>query len=304
MTAASGISLSPLAPFDAPLQEALEQNVAAAVLEDVGSGDVSGRLVPLDARVCAHVIVREAALLCGAPWFAGVMRRIDPDLQLTWRYAEGAPMRANTEVCVIEGAARSMLTAERGALNFLQLLSGVASATHRYVTAVAGTRAAILDTRKTIPGLRLAQKYAVRVGGGQNQRIALYDGILIKENHIAAAGGVAAALRAAQRLQAGVTIQIEVETLAQLEQALAAGAVSVLLDNFDLPMLREAVRITASRAALEASGGVSLDTVAAIAQTGVDRISVGSLTKDVRATDYSMRILGPLQQGAAAGLAA
>ncbi len=181
--------------------------------------------------------------------------------------------------------------AERPSLNFLQLLSGVATATARYVGVIAGTRARVLDTRKTMPGLRLAQKYAVRIGGGENQRLALYDGILIKENHIAAAGGVTAALRAAQALNAGVSIQVEVETLAQLDEALAAGATSVLLDNFDTPAMREAVRVTAGRALLEVSGGVNIDTIRAFAETGVDRISVGALTKDVRATDYSLRIV-------------
>lgn len=187
---------------------------------------------------------------------------------------------------------RALLTAERGALNFLQLLSGVASATRRYVAAIEGTRAAILDTRKTLPGLRLAQKYAVRVGGGKNQRLALYDGILIKENHIAAAGGITPALKTAQALKAGVTIQVEVETLDELNEALAAGAVSILLDNFTLNAMREAVKVNKGRAILEASGGVNMDSVRAIAETGVDRISIGSLTKDVRATDYSLRIIG------------
>jgi nicotinate-nucleotide pyrophosphorylase (carboxylating) len=195
-------------------------------------------------------------------------------------------------VCTIEGSPRSLLTAERSALNFLQLLSGVASATRTYVDVVAGTKAKILDTRKTLPGLRQAQKYAVRVGGGVNQRMALYDGILIKENHIAAAGGITPALQAAAALDAGVTIQVEVESIAELEEALAAGAVSVLLDNFDLDMMREAVRINGGRALLEASGGINMQTVRAIAETGVDRISIGSLTKDVRATDYSLRIVG------------
>jgi nicotinate-nucleotide pyrophosphorylase (carboxylating) len=205
-------------------------------------------------------------------------------------------MSADSEVCGIEGPARSLLTAERAALNFLQLLSGVATATRRYADVVRGTRAAVLDTRKTLPGLRLAQKYAVRVGGGQNQRLALYDGILIKENHIAAAGGVTQAVHAAQavnqKLPTAVTIQVEVENLQELDQALAAGATSVLLDNFTLDAMRQAVQITAGRALLEASGGVNLDTVRAIAETGVDRISIGSLTKDVRATDYSLRIVG------------
>jgi nicotinate-nucleotide pyrophosphorylase (carboxylating) len=200
-------------------------------------------------------------------------------------------MTAGSVVCTIEGSPRSLLTGERSALNFLQLLSGVASATRKYVGVVEGTKAKILDTRKTLPGLRLAQKYAVRVGGGANQRMALYDGILIKENHIAAAGGITPALQAASALNAGVTIQVEVESIAQLEEALAAGAVSVLLDNFDLAMMREAVRINEGRALLEASGGINMDTVRAIAETGVDRISIGSLTKDVKATDYSLRIV-------------
>jgi nicotinate-nucleotide pyrophosphorylase (carboxylating) len=220
------------------------------------------------------------------------MTQLDPHIRIQWHYAEGAMMDADSEVCAIEAPARSLLTAERPALNFLQLLSGVATATRQYVDVIAGTRAAILDTRKTLPGLRLAQKYAVRVGGGRNQRLALYDGILIKENHIAAAGGVAPAMRAALALNAGVGIQIEVENLDELKQALEAGATSVLLDNFTLEMMREAVQLSAGRAILEASGGVNLQSVRAIAETGVDRISVGSLTKDIRATDYSLRIVG------------
>jgi nicotinate-nucleotide pyrophosphorylase (carboxylating) len=282
---------NPFAPFDAALTTALEANVAAALLEDVGSGDVTGLLIRADAWVSAHVIVREDAILCGAPWFEAVMNQLDERIVITWHYAEGDVMRAGGEVCAIEAPARSLLTAERSALNFLQLLSGVASVTRSYCEAIKGTQAVILDTRKTIPGLRLAEKYAVRVGGGQNQRLALYDGILIKENHIAAAGGITQALQAAQALNAGVTIQIEVENLDQLHEALAAGATSVLLDNFTPDGMREAVRITSKRALLEASGGVSMATVRAIAETGVDRISIGSLTKDIRATDYSLRIL-------------
>lgn len=219
------------------------------------------------------------------------MSQLDPRIGIAWQYGEGDLMAADSEVCTIAAPARALLTAERGALNFLQLLSGVASATRRYVDVIAGTRAAILDTRKTLPGLRLAQKYAVRVGGGHNQRLALYDGILIKENHIAAAGGIAAAMNAALALNAGVSIQIEVEDLDQLAQALAAGANSVLLDNFSLDAMREAVKLTDGRAMLEASGGVNMSTVRAIAETGVDRISIGSLTKDVQATDYSLRII-------------
>ena len=278
--------------FDEKLQAAFEQNILAALLEDVGTGDLTGMLVPGDTRVQARVIVREAAVLCGAPWFEGVMLAVDQDLDIDWKYAEGDLMTADSVVCTIAGSPRSLLTAERAALNFMQLLSGVATVTRKYVDIIAGTSAAILDTRKTLPGLRLAQKYAVRVGGGKNQRMALYDGILIKENHIAAAGGVTKALKAAEALNAGVPVQIEVETIAQLEEALAAGVKSVLLDNFDLDMMREAVKVNAGRALLEASGGVNIGTVRAIAETGVDRISIGSLTKDVRATDYSLRIVG------------
>lgn len=283
---------NPFAPFDAALALAFEENIRIALSEDIGGGDLTALLVPADEMVKASVVVREDAVLCGAPWFEAVMKQLDARIMLEWRCAEGALMTAGAEVCAITGPARALLTGERSALNFLQLLSGVATRTRDYVTLVAGTRAVILDTRKTMPGLRLAQKYAVRVGGGHNQRLALYDGILIKENHIAAAGGVAQALHAAQALQAGVSIQIEVENLAELDQALQAGATSVLLDNFSLSLMREAVAITAGRALLEASGGVNKDSVCAIAQTGVDRISVGSLTKDVQATDYSLRIAG------------
>jgi len=283
---------NPHAAFDDKLQAAFEQNILAALLEDVGTGDLTGMLVPTEPRVTARVIVREAAVLCGAPWFEGVMLAIDQDTEISWQYAEGDLMAADSVVCTIEASPRSLLTAERAALNFMQLLSGVATATRTYVDVVQGTNAAILDTRKTLPGLRQAQKYAVRVGGGQNQRMALYDGILIKENHIAAAGGVTRALENAAALNAGVTVQIEVETIAQLEEALAAGVTSILLDNFDLAMMREAVQVNAGRALLEASGGINMQTVRAIAETGVDRISIGSLTKDVRATDFSLRIVG------------
>jgi nicotinate-nucleotide pyrophosphorylase (carboxylating) len=278
--------------FDDKLQAAFEQNLLAALLEDVGTGDLTGKLVPEEPRAKARVIVREEAVLCGAPWFEGIMLAVDQDIEIAWQYAEGDVMAADSVVCTIEGSPRSLLTAERAALNFLQLLSGVASSTRKYVDVVEGTRAKILDTRKTLPGLRQAQKYAVRVGGGANQRMALYDGILIKENHIAAAGGITPALQAASALNAGVSIQVEVESIAELQEALAAGAVSVLLDNFDLDMMREAVRINDGRALLEASGGINMQTVRAIAETGVDRISIGSLTKDVRATDYSLRIVG------------
>jgi nicotinate-nucleotide pyrophosphorylase (carboxylating) len=290
--------INPFAPFDAALVAAFEANIRIALEEDIGSGDLTGLLVPEHESINARVIVREAAILCGAPWFEGVMKHLDASIRIEWHYAEGAAMAAGSTVCTIKAPARALLTAERCALNFLQLLSGVATATRRYVDVVHHTRAAILDTRKTLPGLRLAQKYAVRVGGGQNQRLALYDGILIKENHIAAAGGIAPALHAAFAAltslalnSADVTIQVEVENLDELQQALAAGAVSVLLDNFTLDMMRYAVEFTAGRALLEASGGINMETVRAIAETGVDRISIGSLTKDVAAIDYSLRVL-------------
>ncbi|MEJ6004838.1 carboxylating nicotinate-nucleotide diphosphorylase [Paucibacter sp. AS339] len=279
------------------LAEARQRNIRDALFEDVGVCDWTAQLVPAERRVKAHVRVREQAVLCGREWFEGVFAALDPSSHIEWLYAEGAEMAADTVVCRIEADGRLLLSAERPALNFLQLLSATATLTHAHVKAIEGASSnprgcAVLDTRKTIPGLRLAQKYAVRVGGGANQRLALYHGILIKENHIAAAGGVAAALRAAQALNAGVDIQVEVESIAELQEALSAGAVSVLLDNFTEPMMREAVALTAGRALLEVSGGVALDQLRWIAATGVDRISIGRLTKDVRAVDYSMRVEG------------
>ncbi len=255
--------------------------------------------MPAGRRVAAQVRVREAAVLCGRDWFDGVVKALDATAKLDWQVAEGAWMEPNKPVVFIEGEARALLAAERPALNFIQLLSATATQTRRHVDAVAGASplprgCAILDTRKTLPGLRQAQKYAVRVGGGQNQRLALWHGILIKENHIAAAGGVAQVLANAQALNAGVEIQIEVETLAQLEEALAHGAKSVLLDNFDLPRMREAVAVTRGRALLEVSGSVQLEQLRAIAATGVDRVSIGHLTKDVKAVDFSMRVLARL----------
>lgn len=284
------------APFDLELSNALNASVKLALLEDVGSGDLTGELVPPDGKVIAHVVVREEAVLCGAPWFDAVMFALDSSIAIDWQYAEGALMSANTIVCKIHAPARSLLTAERSALNFMQLLSGVATATRRYVELIDGTSASILDTRKTLPGMRLAQKYAVRVGGGKNQRLALYDGILIKENHIAAAGGIVPALKNASEVIAKydrqISVQIEVESLDQLRLALDSGANSILLDNFDTSMMREAVAINSGRALLEASGGVDLSTVRAIAETGVDRISIGALTKDVKAVDFSLRVQG------------
>ena len=278
------------------LEAARARNVHDALMEDIGRGDWTAQLVPAGRRVQARVLVREDALLCGRDWFDACLAALDTSARVDWHVAEGAPMAANTLVCHIEADARALLSAERPALNFLQLLSATATLTRQHVDAIAGASpnprgCVILDTRKTLPGLRQAQKYAVRTGGGSNQRLALWHGILIKENHIAAAGGVAAALRHAQALHSGVDIQIEVESLDQLTEALGAGASSVLLDNFDLPAMREAVALTAQRALLEVSGGVALDQVRDIAATGVDRISIGRLTKDVRAVDYSMRVL-------------
>lgn len=284
------------APFSQDLESALERNVQIALQEDVGDCDLTGLLVPENSYVRAHVVVREDATLCGAPWFEAVMFSLDSGISIEWQYAEGDRMSAESVVCKIVAPARALLTAERSALNFLQLLSAVATVTNSYVEVIRGTRAAILDTRKTLPGMRLAQKYAVRVGGGENQRLALYDGILIKENHIAAAGGIAASLRAAQKVcdeRSVASVQVEVENLYELREALDAGAASILLDNFDLKMMRDAVEINQGRAKLEASGGVDMRTVRAIAETGVDRISIGALTKDIKATDYSLRVLGP-----------
>lgn len=281
---------NPYGPFPPLLQSTFEENIDRALAEDVGEGDVTGALIPEDQVEASTVIVREQAVLCGAPWFEAVMHRVDPHILIDWAFAEGDLMSADATVCRLHGLARALLTAERTALNFLQLFSGIATATRHYVDLVQGTKAHILDTRKTLPGLRLAQKYAVRVGGGRNQRLALYDGVLIKENHIAAAGSIGAALRAAQALPYSVPIQIEVENLNELDQAIEAGATSILLDNFSLEDLSEAVRFTQGRALLEASGGITHATVRAVAQTGVDRISIGSLTKDIKAIDYSMRL--------------
>ena len=279
------------------LREALARNVRDALMEDIGRGDWTAQLVPAGRRVQARVVAKQAAVICGRPWFDACIRALDTRAQVDWPRAEGAEVAAGDEVCHIEADARALLSAERPALNFLQTLSATASVTRQYVQAIAGLSpnprgCAVLDTRKTLPGLRQAQKYAVRTGGGRNQRMALWDGILIKENHIAAAGGIAAALQAAAQLDAGVPVQIEVESLDELDQALAAGAQNVLLDDFSVADLHRAYARTAGRAVLEASGGVDLHTLRGIAATGVDRISVGKLTKDVRAIDLSMRVAG------------
>lgn len=294
------------------LQEARERNVRDALFEDVGVCDWTAQLVPAGQRVKARLIVREEAVLCGREWFEACLSQLDPTASIKWAYDEGALMAPDTEVCLIEADARAMLTAERPGINFLQTLSAVATLTHRHMLAIEGASpnprgCVVLDTRKTLPGLRLAQKYAVRIGGGANQRLALYDGILIKENHIAAAGSVTAAVQNAQALVAAqpspqreqITIQVEVETLDELREALAAGAVSVLLDNFDYDMMRAAVAINKEvakgKALLEVSGGVTLDQLRDIAATGVDRISIGKLTKDVKAVDFSLRVLGHVE---------
>ncbi len=268
----------------------IERNITAALAEDVATGDLTALLTPDKPDAQAQVICRQDAVLCGTAWFEACVHRLDPRATLRWLNRDGDRVAAGAHLCAISGSSRALLTAERTALNFLQLLSAVATATRRYVDAVAGTRAAILDTRKTLPGLRIAQKYAVTVGGGVNHRMGLWDAILIKENHIAAAGGIRPALAAATRLaDRALWIQIEVETLAQLQEAVAAGAKMILLDNMSPAQMREAVVWTAGRAQLEASGGITLDNVRAIAETGVDRISIGALTKDIAAVDLSLR---------------
>ncbi len=282
--------------FDYPLNEEINRNVSAALAEDIGAGDLTASLVPGERLVRATVISREAGVLCGTAWFDECVRRCDPTAKVTWQGADGDRIAANQLLCEIDGNGRALLTAERSALNFLQLLSAVASKVRIYADAIAGTRAQVVDTRKTLPGLRIAQKYAVRAGGGGNHRLALWDAILIKENHIHAAGGIAQAMAAAKQVAEQAKdrckfIQIEVESLDELNQALNAGATMILLDNFSLDMMREASRINAGRAILEASGNVTLETIRGIAETGVDRISVGALTKDVKALDLSMRFV-------------
>jgi nicotinate-nucleotide pyrophosphorylase (carboxylating) len=274
------------------LEETVTADVTRALEEDIRTGDLTANLIPADRAGHARLLTRVTGVLCGVEWFRRTFEELDTDVEIFWHHRDGEEMVAGTSVCEIQGRARAMLTAERTAMNFVQLLSGVATRTRHFVRAVEGTRARIYDTRKTLPGLRIAQKYAVRAGGGQNHRIGLYDGILIKENHILAAGSLTAAVKAALHdVPEGTMLQVEVETLEQLREALDAGAKLVLLDNFELARMREAVAIAGSRAELEASGGITLKTVRPIAETGVQRISVGSLTKDVEALDLSMRFL-------------
>lgn len=276
--------------------EEIKKNVGLALAEDIGTGDLTALLVPADKALTASVISREQAVLCGAAWFEECFQQLSPSIKISWLAQEGETVQADQKLCEITGNARALLTAERTALNFLQMLSAVATQTRRYVDAISGTNAVIVDTRKTLPGLRFAQKYAVKCGGGSNHRFGLYDGILIKENHILAAGGIEPALRKAKEIASpDVFIQIEVETLDELQQALNAGAAMILLDNFDPERLRQAVALnqqfTSKRAILEASGNITQANVRTVAETGVDRISIGSLTKDIKALDLSMRFL-------------
>jgi nicotinate-nucleotide pyrophosphorylase (carboxylating) len=290
---------SNLKPLDTQaIAELARRDVAVALAEDVGAGDLTAHLIDPARTARARIVARESAVLCGTPWVEAALQALDPAVQLNWLVAEGQRCAPNQTVLEMQGSARALLTAERTALNFLQLLSGVASKTAVYVAAVAGTQADIVDTRKTLPGLRLAQKYAVRTGGGVNHRIGLYDAILIKENHIAAAGGIPQVLAQARAEGAAASfIEIEVENLEQLREALAHDATMVLLDNMDLPTLHAAVALNREMGAprgvgpaiLEISGGVTLEGLRTLAETGVDRISIGTLTKDVQATDFSMR---------------
>ncbi|NEV62011.1 carboxylating nicotinate-nucleotide diphosphorylase [Thiorhodococcus minor] len=274
-----------------PTADVIAAQVSAALAEDLGDGDLTAQLLPADQRSRAKLITREDAVLAGRAWADAVFRALDPDVRIDWQANDGERVAAGQRLCVIEGRSRALLSAERTAMNYLQTLSGTAMRARRYADAVAGLTVEVLDTRKTLPGLRLQQKYAVLCGGCHNHRQGLFDAILIKENHILAAGSIPAALRAAREIGGGVPIEIEVESLDELEVALSAGAPTVLLDNFSLTQLRAAVAANAGRARLEASGGVTLETIRPIAETGVDRISVGDLTKDVTAVDLSMRFV-------------
>jgi nicotinate-nucleotide pyrophosphorylase (carboxylating) len=285
---------SPVAILNGPLPADLAEQVARALREDIGSGDVTANLIAADAQARAQVLCRESAVLCGAPWFNETFRQLDASIQIRWHFDDGASVAADAILCELTGPARTILSGERTALNFLQLLSGTATVTQRYVAAVSGTACRILDTRKTIPGLRTAQKYAVRCGGGSNHRLGLYDLVLIKENHIAAAGSLAAAVAAARRAAPNLRVEVEAEDLQQVRQGLAAHADIIMLDNFRLEAMRAAVALNRAHARpvqLESSGGVTLEALRDIAETGVDYISVGSLTKHVAAIDLSMRFV-------------
>lgn len=274
-----------------PPATAVEADVAAALAEDLGQGDATAALLP-DAADHAYLLCKEDAVVCGRPWFDACHRALDPDVRIHWYVAEGDRVRKGTVLATLQGRARALVSAERASLNFLQTLSGTATVTAHYVDAVRGTRARILDTRKTLPGLRQAQKYAVRVGGGSNHRMGLYDAVMLKENHVRAAGSLTAAVHAARAMHPALPLIVEVETLAQLEEALAVGCDRILIDDFDAATRREAVRINAGRIPLEVSGGVDLEGLRAIAEDGVDCISIGALTKHVHAIDLSLK-LGP-----------
>jgi len=275
-----------------PSADVIELAVGAALAEDLGGGDLTAALLPSGQRSRVELITRQEAVLCGRAWFDEVFRQIDQRVTTDWLSVDGARAAPGDLLCRLEGPTRALLSGERTAMNYLQTLSGTATRARLYADAVTGFPVRILDTRKTIPGLRIAQKYAVRCGGCHNHRMGLYDAILIKENHILAAGSIAAALEAARAVAGGLCIEIEVETMAEVEEALAAGATHLLLDNFGLDQLRQAVEVAHGRARLEASGGIGLDRIRAIAETGVDDISVGDLTKDLASVDLSMRFLG------------
>ncbi len=278
--------------IETPVQQEIESDVRRALDEDIGSGDISAEILPEGQLGNATVISREAAVISGRPWFDCVFALLDPSVQTDWQVNDGDKVQAGQTVCTLHGHSRSLLSGERCALNFLQTLSATASQTRRYVEAIQGTNATILDTRKTLPGLRLAQKYAVRCGGGSNHRMGLYDAYLIKENHIEAAGSIAAAVHTARTNHPGYSVEVEVENLDELQQALDAEVERVLLDNFDLPGLSQAVGLANGQTELEASGGISLDTIRQVAESGVDFISVGAITKDIQAIDLSMHLTG------------
>jgi nicotinate-nucleotide pyrophosphorylase (carboxylating) len=273
-----------------PPAELVLADVERAFAEDIGTGDATAELLPADATAKATLTCREDAVIAGTAWFDACFQHLDPAVRIDWQASDGERVAPGSVICRLEGRARALVSAERSALNFLQLLSGTATTTAAYVQAVAGTSVRVLDTRKTVPGLRIAQKYAVRCGGGHNHRVGLYDAILVKENHIIAAGGIANAVEAARRLHPGLLLEVEVEDLDELRQALDAGVDRIMLDNFTIPLMREAVDITAGRVSLEISGNVDLTTIRAYAETGVDFISVGALTKHVHAVDLSLRL--------------
>ena len=282
--------MTPKPSITPPSADLVLADVERAFAEDLGTGDATADLLPAGATARATLTCREDAVIAGTAWFDACFRQLDPDVRIDWQATDGARVAPGSVICRLEGKARALVSAERSALNFLQLLSGTATTTAAYVQAVAGTSVRVLDTRKTVPGLRIAQKYAVRCGGGHNHRVGLYDAILVKENHIIAAGGIVAAVEAARRLHPGLLLEVEVEDLAELHQALDAGVDRIMLDNFTIPLMREAVEIVAGRVSLEISGNVDLTTIRAYAETGVDFISVGALTKHVHAVDLSLRL--------------